>query len=75
MTVTKEEMDGETITGRSPRASISPRAKEDLQPEAEDEKRIEIVAFTADDPDDPKNIPRYKKTLIVVIICTLSFAA
>lgn len=76
MAVTKEEIDGETISSKSPREStISPRAKENLQPEAENEKGIEIIAFTANDPEDPRNIPRHKKTLIVVIICTLSFAA
>lgn len=35
----------------------------------------DLVAFTTDDPEDAKNWPGWKKRLVVLQVCFMSFAA
>ena len=63
-------MDDDTIAGEVTR--LEEGKQPDLVKEQE-KQNIELVVFSSDDPEDPKNFPQIKKIRIVIILCILSF--
>ena len=63
-------MDDDTIAGEATR--LEEGKQPDLVKEQE-KQNIELVVFSLNDPEDPKNFPQLKKIRIVFILCILSF--
>ena len=63
-------MDDDTIAGEATR--LEEGKQPDLVKEQE-KQNIELVVFSFNDPEDPKNFPQLKKIRIVIILCILSF--
>ena len=63
-------MDDDTIAGEATRVE---EGKQPYLVEGQEKQNIELVIFSSDDPEDPKNFPQLKKIRIVIILCILSF--
>ena len=62
--------DSDTIAGEATRVE---EGKQPYLGEGQEKQNIELVVFSSDDPEDPKNFPQLKKIRIVIILCILSF--